>query len=45
MSAKYEMVKKFYDKGDWSKGQVKNAVKKGLITKDEYEQITGEKYR
>ena len=43
MSAKYEMVKKYYDKGLWTKQQVHNAVGR-WITADEYELITGEVY-
>ena len=40
----YNMIKKNYDKGLWSKQMVKLAVKKGVITKEEYEVITNEKY-
>ena len=43
-SPKYEQVKSFYEEGLWSKNAVKNAVKKGWITADEYEEITGEPY-
>lgn len=43
-SKKFEKVKNFYDWGCWSKAMVKNAVVKGWITSDEYEEITGEKY-
>lgn len=43
-SPKFEMVKNFYDEGLWSKKAVKNAVKKGWITTDEYKEITGEDY-
>ena len=43
MSAKYEMVKKYYDKGLWTKQQVYNAVGR-WITADEYQEITGEVY-
>lgn len=44
MSAKFETVKKYYDKGLWTKKQVYNAVVKEWITAEEYELITGEVY-
>ena len=40
----YKMIKKNYDKGLWSKQMVKVAVKKGVITKEEYKEITGEAF-
>lgn len=40
----YETIKRNYDRGLWSKAMVKTAVKKGVITKDEYLNITGEVY-
>ena len=40
----FNMIKKNYDKGLWSKQMVKVAVKKGVITKEEYKEITGEIY-
>lgn len=40
----FETIKRNYDRKLWSKGQVKIAVKKGVITAAEYEAITGEKY-
>ncbi len=43
MSAKYEKVKSYYEKGYWSKAWVYNAVGR-WITAEEYEQITGEVY-
>ena len=43
-SEKFELVKGYYDAGIWSKKAVKNAVKKGKITKAEFEEITGVKY-
>ena len=43
MSAKYEKVKNYYEKGYWSKEWVYNAVGR-WITAEEYEQITGEVY-
>lgn len=40
----YQIIKKNYDKGLWSKIMVKMAVKKGVITKEQFEEITKEKY-
>lgn len=40
----YQIIKKNYDKGLWSKVMVKMAVKKGVITKEQFEEITKEKY-
>lgn len=40
----YERVKYYYITGLWSKPMVKMAVRKGVITKAEYEEITGESY-
>ena len=40
----YETIKKNYDRGLWSKAMVKTAVKKGVITQEEYFNITGESY-
>ena len=40
----YETIKKNYERGLWSKSMVKMAVRKGIITKDEYQEITGEAY-
>ncbi len=44
MSRKFEKVRNYYEKNLWTKEQVKNAVKKGWITADEYRDITGEDY-
>lgn len=43
-SPKFELVKSYYDSGFWKKKAVKNAVGKGWITAEEYEEITGEIY-
>jgi uncharacterized XkdX family phage protein len=40
----FNMIKKNYEKGLWSKQMVKVAVKKGVITKEQYKEITGEIY-
>ena len=41
----FATVKKNYDHGLWSKAMVKMAVKKGVITKEQYAEITGEEYK
>ena len=43
-SPKYEKVKRYFDKGLWTKEMVHNAVIKGWITAEEYEMIVGEPY-
>ena len=40
----YEVIKKNFEKGLWTKAMVKMAVRKGVITKAQYEEITGEAY-
>lgn len=40
-SEKYNKVKDYYDRGLWSESRVANAVVKGWITAEEYEEITG----
>lgn len=40
----FKIIKRNYDKGLWSKAMVKMAVRKGVITKEEYKEITGEVY-
>lgn len=40
----FEIVKKNYDKGLWTKQLVKMAVKKGVITQEQYKEIVGEDY-
>lgn len=40
----FEKIKKFYDMGLWSEAQVKDAVGKGIISADEYKEITGSEY-
>lgn len=41
----YETIKRNYERGLWNKLQVKIAVKKGVITPEEYHEIVGEKYK
>ena len=40
-SKRYELVKGYYDKRLWTKKMLKNAVVKGWITQDEYDEIVG----
>ena len=40
----FDRIKKNYDSKLWTKDMVKVAVKKGIITENEYFSITGEKY-
>ena len=41
----FETIKRNYDRKLWNKVMVKMAVKKGVITKEEYKEITGEAYK
>ena len=40
----FEMIKKNFDKGLWNIVMVKIAVKKGIITKEQFQEITGVEY-
>lgn len=40
----YEQIKKNYDRGLWNKQMVRICVNKGVITSEQYTQITGETY-
>lgn len=40
----YERIKYFFGAGLWNKQMVKKAVQKGVITKEQYVEITGEEY-
>jgi uncharacterized XkdX family phage protein len=40
----YKMIKRNFEKGLWSLAMVKMAVKKGVITKEQFKEITGEEY-
>ena len=40
----FNQIKKNYERGLWSRAMVKMAVRKGVITRDQYEEITGEVY-
>lgn len=41
---KFEKVRQYYKLGLWSLTRVRNAVKKGWIFEEEYEEITGRRY-
>jgi uncharacterized XkdX family phage protein len=38
----YELIKRNYERGLWSKAMVKVAVRKGIITEKQYKEIVGE---
>ena len=40
----FERVKYYFEAGLWSKPMVKMAVKKGVITREQYTEITGDLY-
>ena len=40
----YTTIKLNYEKGLWTKAMVKIAVKKGIITKEQYKEITNDEY-
>ena len=40
----YEIILKNYQKGLWNRAMVALAVKKGVLTPDQYREITGENY-
>lgn len=40
----FQTIKKNFDKGLWSAPMVKMAVRKGIITKEQYTEITGKQY-
>jgi hypothetical protein len=44
MSKHYNLVKRNYDNGFWNTSKVRDAVVKGWITVEEFEEITGEVY-
>ena len=41
----YERIKYYFEADLWNKQMVKMAVRKGVITKDQYEKITGEDHK
>ena len=44
MSKMYEKIKEYYNAGLWSEERVRNMVVKGIITEEEFYEITGEFY-
>ena len=42
MSKMYEKIKEYYNAGLWSEERVRNMVIKGVITEEEFYDITGE---
>ena len=40
----YKTIKMNFDRGLWSAQMVRLAVKKGVITKEQFTEITGESY-
>ena len=44
MSKIYNKIKSYYDSGLWSEVRVRNMVVKGVITEEEFYDITGEFY-
>ena len=40
----FETVKRNYEKGLWTLALVKTAVRKGVITAEQFKEITGEEY-
>lgn len=43
-SKNYEKVRRFYNLGVWNETRVRNAVKMGWITEEEFTEITGLPY-
>lgn len=41
----YQTIKKNYERGLWNLTMVKMAVRKGIITKEQFEEITGKQYK
>lgn len=40
----YQTIKKNYERGLWNIAMVKMAVRKGVITKEQFKEITGNQY-
>ena len=43
-SSKFDLVKEYYNMNLWEERKVRDAVKKGWITAEEFEEITGKEY-
>ena len=41
----FETIKRNFDQGLWNAMMVKMAVRKGVITADQYKEITGQDYK
>ena len=41
----FERIKYYFEAGLWNAQMVKMAVKKGVITKEQYKEITGNEYK
>lgn len=41
----YQTIKSNYERGLWNIMMVKMAVKKGVITKEQFKEITGKQYK
>ena len=41
----FETIKRNFERGLWNKNMVKMAVRKGVITAEEFKEITGEVYK
>ncbi len=41
----FEMIKRNYDRGLWNAKMVGVAVEKGVITPEQYQEITGNEYQ
>lgn len=41
----YNTVKRFYNSGLWNLNMVRMAVRKGVITEEQYKEITGKEYQ
>ena len=40
----FDRIQRWYNQGLWDIEKVKDAVRKGVITKEQYKEITGEDY-
>ena len=40
----YETIKKNFERGLWNVAMVRMAVRKGIITKEQFKEITGKDY-
>lgn len=40
----YELIKRNFQRGLWTEAMVRIAVKKGVITKEQFHEITGKQY-